>query len=101
MNHPLSFRLYGAPVVLTVPGIDNSGPGHWQTIWESQRNDTHRVELGMWNTPHRNSWVTRLSQAIRGSQVADLPTGARVLGFNYDTGERYLSVPDFLPTPDA
>ena len=23
---------------------------------------------------------------------------ARVLGFNYDTGERYLSVPDFLPT---
>ncbi|SFR83187.1 cysteine synthase A [Sphingomonas jatrophae] len=23
--------------------------------------------------------------------------GSRVLGFNYDTGERYLSVPDFLP----
>jgi cysteine synthase A len=23
--------------------------------------------------------------------------GGRVLGFNYDTGERYLSVPDFLP----
>jgi cysteine synthase A len=29
--------------------------------------------------------------------LGDLPTGARVLGFNYDTGERYLSVPDFLP----
>ena len=26
-----------------------------------------------------------------------LPPGATVLGFNYDTGERYLSVPDFLP----
>jgi cysteine synthase A len=26
-----------------------------------------------------------------------LPAGSRVLGFNYDTGERYLSVPDFLP----
>lgn len=26
-----------------------------------------------------------------------LPPGSRVLGFNYDTGERYLSVPDFLP----
>ncbi len=23
--------------------------------------------------------------------------GSRVIGFNYDTGERYLSVPDFLP----
>jgi len=23
--------------------------------------------------------------------------GKRILTFNYDTGERYLSVPDFLP----
>ncbi len=29
--------------------------------------------------------------------LPDLPAGSRVLGFNYDTGERYLSVPDFLP----
>ena len=31
------------------------------------------------------------------SKLAELPAGARVIGFNYDTGERYLSVPDFLP----
>jgi cysteine synthase A len=30
-------------------------------------------------------------------KLPDLPQGSRVLGFNYDTGERYLSVPDFLP----
>lgn len=30
-------------------------------------------------------------------KLPELPAGARVLGFNYDTGERYLSVPDFLP----
>jgi len=30
-------------------------------------------------------------------KLPDLPPGTRVLGFNYDTGERYLSVPDFLP----
>jgi len=30
-------------------------------------------------------------------KLPDLPDGSRVLGFNYDTGERYLSVPDFLP----
>ncbi|APW72799.1 MULTISPECIES: cysteine synthase A [Sphingopyxis] len=30
-------------------------------------------------------------------KLPDLPAGARILGFNYDTGERYLSVPDFLP----
>ncbi len=35
--------------------------------------------------------------AAIAQKLPDLPTGSRVLGFNYDTGERYLSVPDFLP----
>ena len=30
-------------------------------------------------------------------KLADMPANSRILGFNYDTGERYLSVPDFLP----
>lgn len=34
--------------------------------------------------------------AIR-TKLTELAPGTRVLGFNYDTGERYLSVPDFLP----
>ena len=29
--------------------------------------------------------------------LPELGERRRVLGFNYDTGERYLSVPDFLP----
>ena len=36
--------------------------------------------------------------AAISKKLPELPPGARVLGFNYDTGERYLSVPDFLPT---
>jgi cysteine synthase A len=35
--------------------------------------------------------------AAIAQKLGDLPAGSRVLGFNYDTGERYLSVPDFLP----
>jgi cysteine synthase A len=35
--------------------------------------------------------------AAIAQKLPDLDPGARVLGFNYDTGERYLSVPDFLP----
>ncbi|MEO1921780.1 MAG: cysteine synthase A [Sphingomonadaceae bacterium] len=35
--------------------------------------------------------------AAIAKKVADLDKGTRILGFNYDTGERYLSVPDFLP----
>jgi cysteine synthase A len=35
--------------------------------------------------------------AAIAQKLKELPAGSRVLGFNYDTGERYLSVPDFLP----
>ena len=35
--------------------------------------------------------------AAIAQKLGELPSGTRVLGFNYDTGERYLSVPDFLP----
>ncbi|ALR21925.1 MULTISPECIES: cysteine synthase A [Sphingobium] len=35
--------------------------------------------------------------AAIAQKIRELPAGSRVLGFNYDTGERYLSVPDFLP----
>lgn len=35
--------------------------------------------------------------AAIAQKLPQLPKGSRVLGFNYDTGERYLSVPDFLP----
>ena len=36
--------------------------------------------------------------AAIAQKLPELDAGAKVLGFNYDTGERYLSVPDFLPT---
>jgi cysteine synthase A len=35
--------------------------------------------------------------AAIAQKLPELPTGSRVLGFNYDTGERYLSVEGFLP----
>ncbi|AJG21833.1 cysteine synthase A [Cupriavidus basilensis] len=35
--------------------------------------------------------------AAIAQKLPDLPAGATVLGFNYDTGERYLTVEGFLP----
>ena len=35
--------------------------------------------------------------AAIAKKLPHLEPGAVILGFNYDTGERYLSVPDFLP----
>ena len=34
-------------------------------------------------------------------KLPELKENPRILTFNYDTGERYLSVPDFLPQEDA
>ncbi len=36
--------------------------------------------------------------AAIAQKLAEIPAGSTVLGFNYDTGERYLSVEGFLPT---
>jgi len=52
------------PLLLTVPGIDSSGAGHWQTLWEKELDDCARVDLGMWDRPHRNTWVNKLNAAI-------------------------------------
>jgi cysteine synthase A len=35
--------------------------------------------------------------AAIAQKLPELPQGSRVLGFNYDTGERYLSIEGFLP----
>jgi cysteine synthase A len=39
--------------------------------------------------------------AAIAKKLPDLPKGTKVLGFNYDTGERYLSTPDFLPQEEV
>jgi cysteine synthase len=36
--------------------------------------------------------------AAIAQKLPELPVGSRVLGFNYDTGERYLSIEGFLPS---
>lgn len=52
------------PLILVVPGLNNSGPAHWQTHWERQVPDCRRVDLGMWDNPHRNTWVNKINLAI-------------------------------------
>jgi uncharacterized protein len=53
--------------ILVVPGLGNSGPKHWQTLWEQRSLSIRRAELGGWSHPNKNSWVTNLGLAIRQS----------------------------------
>lgn len=52
------------PLILLVPGDRSPGPRHWQSLWEAQCSDCRRVDLGMWDEPHRNTWVNKLNIAI-------------------------------------
>lgn len=57
-----------SPLCLLVPGLGDSGSGHWQTIWEQERHDCLRVELGVWDNPNRNVWISRIDQAVATAQ---------------------------------
>ncbi len=50
--------------VLIVPGLHNSGPGHWQTEWEKRLECSHRIELADWSTPNLSAWVAAVESAI-------------------------------------
>jgi uncharacterized protein len=50
--------------VLIVPGWTDSGPGHWQTLWERAHRGWRRVEQDDWHHPDRSSWIQRLDEAV-------------------------------------
>lgn len=49
---------------LIIPGLDNSGPRHWQTHWQ-RLSHASRAELGDWAEPRLHEWVPALDRAIR------------------------------------
>ena len=49
--------------VLILPGWENSGPKHWQSLWE-QRHGYRRVEQHDWLKPLRGDWVARLEDVV-------------------------------------
>jgi hypothetical protein len=53
-----------APTVLTLPGYDDSGPGHWQTLWERAHPGYRRVTQRSWTEPVCDEWVAALDAAI-------------------------------------
>lgn len=56
-------RIPGMTTVLLVPGLGNSGPQHWQTLW-AQRHHYPRVEQANWDHPAGPEWVQTLAATI-------------------------------------
>jgi uncharacterized protein len=54
----------GMTTVLLLPGLYNSGEGHWQTIWEHNLPHAIRVQQQDWDAPDRDAWVATLDAAV-------------------------------------
>jgi predicted alpha/beta hydrolase family esterase len=47
-----------------VPGIDNSGPRHWQTLLEQDDPQSARLEPYSWTKPQLDDWLSALDRAV-------------------------------------
>ena len=50
------------PVML--PGIGNSGPRHWQTLWASRQKGCQRFQPADWDRPNLADWLQALDTSI-------------------------------------
>ena len=49
--------------ILILPGWQNSGPDHWQSLWETDHGYA-RVEQHDWLRPLRGDWIARLEDVL-------------------------------------
>jgi predicted alpha/beta hydrolase family esterase len=50
--------------VLIVPGVHDSEPEHWQSLWEADIPDARRVVQDEWGNPDCDRWLARLAEEI-------------------------------------
>lgn len=63
-----------------VPGLGNSGPGHWQTLLEQSNPAFTRIQQREWDAPDRADWVASLEQALAGQDLSQVVLIAHSLG---------------------
>jgi uncharacterized protein len=50
--------------ILILPGRNNSGPLHWQTLWQARMADASRIEVANWADPDLDDWLASLDRAV-------------------------------------
>jgi predicted alpha/beta hydrolase family esterase len=64
---PMTFQ----STILILPGLGNSGPQHWQSIWQNKFNFT-RVEQNDWDTPICDDWIETINNEIKKHDPANV-----------------------------
>lgn len=50
--------------VLVVPGIGNSGPTHWQSLWQTTQRHWHRLKVDDWDRVDCDDWVLAIERQM-------------------------------------
>jgi len=53
--------------ILLVPGLYDSGPQHWQTLWHQQHPDWLRIQQADWTTPDLQRWAAPVLDILQNS----------------------------------
>lgn len=54
--------------VIILAGLWNSGPQHWQTLWQARHPEWTRAPHRDWNHPECGEWVAELDAVIAASE---------------------------------
>ena len=57
--------------ILILPGLGNSGPQHWQSIWQKEYNFI-RIEQKDWETPKCTDWINTINTEIKKHNPAEV-----------------------------
>jgi uncharacterized protein len=57
-------ELHMSSPVLTFPGIGNSGPEHWQSLWEQSNPDIVCISQHNWDNPICEEWASVLECTV-------------------------------------
>lgn len=53
--------------LVLVPGIGNSGPGHWQSSWEGLFAGSVRISPASWTEPALDDWIGAIDRVADGA----------------------------------
>jgi predicted alpha/beta hydrolase family esterase len=53
--------------ILTLPGLGNSEPQHWQSHWENSAENCQRVNQADWQNPNCAQWLAVLEERVKAA----------------------------------
>ncbi|WP_299758096.1 alpha/beta fold hydrolase [uncultured Pontibacter sp.] len=51
--------------VILIPGLGDSEPDHWQSLWQQQHPPFKRVQQQNWDAPKQAEWVEEIASTVR------------------------------------